>query len=214
MWLKKIGIKLILAVGLTTIIIISVYSYFNIVSQGEALLTEVERHAIQQSETIKSGTRYGMLLNQREHIHETINTIGSQPYITGVRIFNKEGEIIYSSNENDIGKFVDKKTESCYACHVADQPLERLTTNERTRIFRLNKDSSRVLGVINPIYTEQSCWDADCHAHSKDQKVLGVLDITVCLVDLDEQIEKRKIKVLIFAECSILVISSIIGCLS
>ena len=211
MWLNKIGFKLILAVGITTIIIIGVYSYFNIVSQSEALLAEVERHAIQQSETIKSSTRYGMLLNQREHIHENINTIGSQPYITGVRVFNKEGEIIYSANNNDIGNFVDKNAESCYACHIADQPLERLTTNERTRIFRLHKDSSRVLGVINPIYSEQSCWDADCHAHSKDQKVLGVLDITVCLVDLDEQIEKSKIKVVIFAVFSIFAISSIIG---
>ncbi|MCK5032655.1 MAG: two-component sensor histidine kinase, partial [Calditrichia bacterium] len=187
MWLKKIALKLILAVGITTISIISVYSYFNIVSQSDALLAEVERHAIQQSETIKSSTRYGMLLNLRDHIHENINTIGLQSCIKGVRIFNKVGEIIYSSNTNDIGTFVDKKAESCYACHVADQPLERLTTKERTRIFRLSEDSSRVLGVINPIYSEQSCWDADCHAHSKDQKVLGVLDITICLVDVDKQ---------------------------
>jgi len=211
MWLKKIGFKLILAVGITTISIISVYSYFNIVSQSDALLAEVERHAIQQSETIKSSARYGMLLNQREHIHENINSIGSQPCIKEVRIFNKEGEIIYSSNTDDIGKFVDKKAESCYACHIADQPLERLSTKERTRIFKLSGDSSRVLGVINPIYTEQSCWDANCHAHSKEQKVLGVLDITVCLVDVDRQLEKSKIKVVIFAVFSILAISSIIG---
>ena len=108
MWLKKIALKLILAVGITTISIISVYSYFNIVSQSDALLAEVERHAIQQSETIKSSTRYGMLLNLRDHIHENINTIGLQSCIKGVRIFNKVGEIIYSSNTNDIGKFVDK----------------------------------------------------------------------------------------------------------
>lgn len=211
MLLKKIGLKLILAVGITTIIIIGVYSYFNIISQSDALLAEVERHAIQQSETIKNSTRYGMLLNQREHIHENINMVGSQPCIKEVRVFNKEGEIIYSSNKEDIGTLVDKKTESCYACHAADKPLERLSSKDRTRIFKTLDDSSRVLGVINPIYSEKSCWDADCHAHPKDQKVLGVLDITMCLCDVDDQINKSEIKVVIFAVIAIFLISLILA---
>jgi len=208
---NKIGFKLILAVGITAMVIIGVYSYFNIVSQAEALLAGVERHAMQQSETVKSSTRYGMLLNQRDHIHEIINTIGAQPCIQEVRIFNKEGEIIYSSNAGVIGKMVDKNAESCYACHAADQPLERLTIKERTRIFQPHSDSSRVFAIINPIYTEKSCWDADCHAHSKEQTVLGVLDVTMCLAGVDQQIRESEIKVAIFAVIAVIAISLIIG---
>ena len=208
---KKIGFKLIFAVGLTTVIIIGVYSYFNLFSQTEVLLSEVERNAIQHSETVKNSTRYGMLLNQREHIHEIINTIGAQPSIWEVRVFNKVGEIIYSSNAAEIGKMVDKKAESCYACHTQDQPLERLTIKERTRIFRPHPDSSRILGVINPIYTEQSCWDAACHAHPKEQSVLGVLDITLYLTYVDEQLMLSEIKVIFFAVAAIISLSFIIG---
>ena len=208
---KKIGYKLIFVVGITAIVTISVYSYFNIVSQSEVLLAEVERHAIQQSETVKNSTRYDMLLNQREHIHEIINNIGAQPSIRDVRILNKDGEIIYSSQSEDIGKMVDRNAESCYVCHAEDKPIQRLSIKDRTRIFRTHPDSSRVLGVINPIYTEASCWNSECHAHSQEETVLGVLDVTMSLAKVDEQIRNSGDKVAAFAFVTMIAISLIIG---
>lgn len=208
---NKIGFKLIVAVGITAIVTIGVFSYFNIRSQSAALLAEVERHANQLSETVKSSTREDMLLNQRDRIHKTIVSIGKQPGIKDVRILNKLGEIIYSSHEKDIGKMVDKKAESCYACHEADRPLERLPINKRTRIYRLNPDSSQILGIINPIYNERSCWESDCHAHSKEKTILGVLDVTSSLTEVDNQIKRGEIEIVIFAIAAVFALSLIIG---
>ena len=111
--LRRISIKLISVVSLTSIIIIGIYSYFNIKSQSEVLLSEVERHVNQLSETVKNSTRYDMLLNQRDRIQEIINTIGKDKAINAVRILNKEGIIIYSSQYGDIGNMLDKNAESC-----------------------------------------------------------------------------------------------------
>ncbi len=208
---KKIGFKLILAVGITALITIGIFSYFNIQSHTSSLLAEVERSANQLSETVKHSTRYDMLLNQRDRIHKIINTIGEQPGIRDVRVLNKVGEIIYSSHQEDVGKMVDKMAESCYKCHAADKPLERLPIKDRTRIFRINPDSSRVMGIISPIYNEPSCWEADCHAHSKNQTVLGVLDVTISLNDVDNQIKKGEIEIVIFAISAVLALSFIIG---
>lgn len=208
---NRIGFKLTVGVGITTILIIGVYAYINIQSQTEVLLAEVERHANQLSETIKKSTHFDMLANRREGIYNIINTIGKEPGIQEVRVFNKPGEIIYSAKEEDIGKMLDKKAEACYACHAADEPLDRLTIDERTRVYRIHPDSSRVLGIINPIYNEPSCWQADCHAHSEDQTVLGVLDITVSLEDVDAQIKRSEINILIFAIIATVAISFIIG---
>lgn len=208
---NKIGFKLIVAVGLTAIITIGVFAYFNIQRQSNALLTEVERHANQLSETVKSSTRYDMLLNQRDRIDKTIISIGSQAGIRNVRILNKLGVIIYSSHEEDIGKMVDKKTESCYACHEANQPLERLPINKRTRIYRVAPDSSRILGIISPIYNAKSCWEAECHAHSKDKTILGVLDVTTTLSDVDNEIERSEIEIVLFALAAMIALSFIIG---
>jgi len=206
---KKIGFKLIFIVGIAAILIIGIFSFYNIRSQSDALQAEVERHANQLSETVKHSTRYDMLLNQRDRIHTIINTIGKQPGIHDVRVLNKEGEIIYSSHEQDIGKMVDKNAESCYACHAANEPLERLPIKERTRIFY--NDSSRVLGIINPIYNESSCWTAECHAHLKNQTVLGVLDVTISLTDVDEQIKRGEINTVIFALSAVAALSLLIG---
>jgi len=208
---KKIGFKLILVVGVTAVIIIGIFSFYNIRSHSDALLAEVERHANQLSETVKHSTRYDMLLNQRDRVHTIINTIGEQPGIQNVRVLNKVGEIIYSSHEEDIGKLVDKKAESCYACHTANEPLERLPVKDRTRIFKLSSDSARVLGIITPIYNEQSCWEADCHAHEKEQTVLGVLDVTISLSDVDEQIQQGEIDTAVFAFSAVVVFSLLLS---
>lgn len=208
---RKISLKLIGVVSATVIIIIGIYSYFNIKSQSDVLLAEVGRHANQLSESVKNSTRYVMLLNQRDHIQEIINTIGKDPTIDNVRILNKEGEIIYSAHNDDIGKMLDKYAESCYACHAEHKPLVRLPMKERTRLFRTNPNSPRILGIINPIYNEKSCYESDCHAHPRNTNVLGVLDITISLAEVDEQIQQNEIREFIFAIIAITATGLIIG---
>ena len=205
---KKINIKLILAVGVSISVIIAIYAYVTIQSQTETLLLETEHNNSELSETIKSSTRFDMLTNNWPHLHQIIKMIGSQPGILDVRIFNKEGTVIYSPDEDHIGMMVDKKAEACFTCHATDEPLAKLSIADRTRIF--NVGNSRVMGTINPIYNEPSCYEADCHAHSPEQTVLGVLDITVNLKPIDERIAAAKLEMLIFTIITILSISFVL----
>lgn len=207
---KKIGTRLILAVSFTVIIIIGVFAYFNIESHSNNLISEVERHANQLSETVKNTMQFDMLLNNRGHIARVIKTVAKEDGIKYIRILNKKGEIIYSTDSTQLGLMLDKKAESCYACHSENEPLQKLSINERTRIFKLNLDSSSTLGVINPIYNEQSCWNADCHAHSSEQTVLGVLDITVDLKEVERLTNNSKRDVALFALIAIVVIAIIL----
>ncbi|MDI6766143.1 MAG: ATP-binding protein [Bacteroidota bacterium] len=208
---KKIGLKLISFVAITSLLIIGVFAYFNVKSQSNSLISEVERHANQLSETVISSTRYDMMLNQRDRLQKIINSIGTQPQIRDVRVINKIGEIIYSSDTANIHKMVDKRAESCYACHAEDKPLEQISITERTRIFRIHPDSNRVIGIISPIYNDQSCWQAECHAHPEDQKVLGVLDVSISLAEVDKEIITGEWQVVIFACVSILALGLLIS---
>jgi two-component system NtrC family sensor kinase len=219
----KISYKLIAAVGLVAIVIIGVFAYFILGSHEEQLIAELERSAHQLSETVKSSTRHDMLLNQRESVHRIINTIGRQQGIEKLRIFNKDGAIIYSTDSLDAGQMVDKQAEACYACHAADpaplplevmdagrsQPLTRLPISETTRIFQ-TKSAGRMLGVINPIYNEPSCWQSDCHAHDAQQQVLGVLDITMPLDEVDSGMKTSRMRLILFTIIAIAAISLII----
>ena len=124
--LTKISYKLIVAVGSVALIIIGIFAYVILSAHQQQLISELRRSAHQLSETVKNSTRYDMLLNQRESVHRIITTIGKQDGIKKVRIFNKDGAIIFSTDYLDVGQMVDKRAEACYACHAAGQPLEKI----------------------------------------------------------------------------------------
>lgn len=206
MWPKKIGAKLILVVGFILTLSLGIFAYVNITSQKKQLTGEVMRGAFRISETIRRSTRYDMLRNLREDLHQMIETIGQQEGLEKIRIFNKEGQIMFSSEKDDMGQMVDKRAEACYACHSAEKPLERLDIPDRSRIFT-SKADHRVLGVISAIYNEPDCYTPDCHAHPPEQKVLGVLDIGMSLEEVDQEIEEAQNKMIIFALIAFLVIA-------
>ena len=211
MFRKNIGFKLTFGVVLTVLVAIALFAWFNIQSQSRSLLAEVERHASQLSEAVKADTESDMLRNDRERIHESIRRIGQQDSIDRIRILNKAGEIIYSSEAAEIGTMVDKNAEACYRCHSAGAPLEHLESQERTRVFQPLPDSPRLLGIINPIYNAPSCSSAPCHAHAEDQTVLGVLDVTIPLTDVDRNIRRSQMAAVILAVSVIVVLSLIVG---
>jgi two-component system NtrC family sensor kinase len=207
--LTRISYKLIVAVGSVALIIIGIFAYGILNAHQQQLISEVRRSAHQLSETVKNSTRYDMLLNQRESVHRIITTIGKQDGIKKVRIFNKDGAIIFSTDPQDAGQMVDTKAEACYACHAANRPLERLPISERTRIFRL-PGSGRIFGIINPIYNEPSCWQSDCHAHQPAQKVLGVLDISMSLDEVDRDMQSSQRRLLLLGIVAIAAVSAMI----
>src|SRR3990167_2810970 len=207
----KISLKLIMAVGVITIVIIGMFSYFSINAQSDALLSQAGIHANKLSDAIKNSTLTSMLENKKEEINAIINTVSHEPSIVEIRILNKEGVVTFSSRKELVGKMVDKRAESCYACHTENQPLQRLSMDDRMRIYKISPDSPRILAVINPIYNRPSCYEAACHAHTRDQTVLGVLDIKMDLKGVDQQIEDSKFRLIVLAVIATLALSLFIA---
>jgi two-component system NtrC family sensor kinase len=183
----RIGARLILGTGLVLALTIGGMAALVVRAHRADLIQTVRGSANQLSETVKASTYYDMLENRRESLHRQIVTIASQEGIQKVRLFNKDGRIMFSSDGQEIGKWVDKHGEACYACHAVDQPLVKLPIPARMRIFK-GPEGHRVLGIINPIQNQPSCSSAPCHAHDRRQTVLGVLDVTVSLAEVDREI--------------------------
>jgi len=205
---RRLSIKLILWVVAITVIVIGVFAYISSNAQRNHLIDEGILGAKQLSDTVKKGLRFDMLHNYREALYNSIETIGAQEGIEKIRIFNKEGAIMFSSDKEEMGQLVDKKAEACYACHAVEKPLERLDTPERSRIFRV--EGHRLLGIINPIYNEPDCYNAACHVHPRDQKVLGVLDISLSLAATDKRIQEIRGTTILLMVITILTVSVII----
>ncbi|WP_243288817.1 sensor histidine kinase [Geothrix terrae] len=201
----RIGTRLVLGAGFATAVVIGGMAFAVLRSHTAQLLAERTRSADQLSETIKSATHFDMLENRRENLHRQIRAVGDLrgEGIRKVRVFNKEGRIMFSSAEEEIGTSLDIRGEACYACHAEGRPLERLGIQARARTFRA-QDGTRILGLINPIPNEPSCSTAACHAHSEKQSLLGVLDVNVSLAEVDREISHSRTLMVVSATVAIL----------
>lgn len=180
---SRLSTRLPAVVTLITVATIGIFALVATRSHERQLVDQVVLGAALFSETIKSSTYYDMLEDRRSDAYRIMDTIGRQEGIEKVRIFNKEGRVTFSTERLEIGTLVDKKAESCYACHAANQPLSRLTIPSRSRTYQAA--GHRVLGMVTPIYNEPSCSGAACHVHPDSQSVLGVVDIGISLTQVD-----------------------------
>jgi histidine kinase len=200
-------------VGLIFLVAVLALTFYLVSLQEKQAFERMADNVNQFSDTVKRSTHYSMLKNQRESLHKIIEAIGAQSGVEKIRVFNKTGAIMFSSQKGDIGTYVDLEAEACYGCHRIDQPLERLSMSDRSRTYR-SPAGNRVLGMINPIYNEPSCWQAGCHYHPEEQIVLGVLDIGLSLEALDQEILAIKQKIIFFAAIIFLMVSAIVaGCI-
>mgnify|MGYP003350504843 FL=1 len=61
---------------------------------------------------------------------------------------------------------------------------------DRSRVYD-GPDGRRLLGSMEVIRNELSCYNAACHVHTKAQSVLGVLDIVYSLDHIDRDVKKN-----------------------
>jgi two-component system NtrC family sensor kinase len=176
----------------------------------------LEQTAIARAEgmadIIQRSTHYSMLRNSRDDVYQIIRSIGAQPVVRRIRIFNKAGQINYSTNEAELNTYVDRRAEACWGCHAGSEPLEKLPRSDRARIYHL--DGERVVGVIRSIENEPACAQAACHAHPASQRVLGVLDVVVSLEPAEQSIRDHERRIagltLLGGACLLLLLSALV----
>ncbi|MBU1713363.1 MAG: PAS domain S-box protein [Proteobacteria bacterium] len=202
-------LKLIVSVGLTLLVSISVWAYFNIRSQRTKVMENFVAGTNRLGATIKLGTHYSMMLNSRDEINEIIKNISKLKEIENIRIYNKEGKIKFSNRPAELDLATNIKAEACDICHRSEPPLDKLDLSERTRILYSPK-GHRMLGIIDPIYNEPGCSAGGCHIHPRDKKILGALDVVISLEETDRAIFSIEKEMIILALFVFFITSTII----
>ena len=201
---RNLRAKLVLFMGMFLILAIGIFAYVSITIQKRQLMNNTLKEALRLSDIVKQTTKYSMLQNHREDVQRIIETVGQEESIEKVRVFNKMGKIMVSSDKSEMGSFVNQSVETCNKCHEPGMEIkEGLSDNEKTRIFRLRRDH-RVLGVINPVYNEESCYAC----HERGIKVLGTLDMVVSLAGVDRQITGSVSRTIAFAFSILILVST------
>jgi two-component system, NtrC family, sensor kinase len=203
---QSLSAKLISLLLLVMVGIFALLGYLNIRLHRQHLEAATLTSAERVSDVIKRSTSYYMLRNNREGLYHAMATMADEPGMVRVRIFDREGNISYSSDPSEVGHAVDKSAEACYGCHAQGQSLERLNRPDRFRIYR-DSSGQRILGVITPIENQPSCSNAACHAHPASQKILGVLDTNLSLAKTDAQLAQTSWRMLAYTIFALIDIS-------
>jgi two-component system NtrC family sensor kinase len=181
MVLRSLKTKILLSVIIAVVVIEGLFLYLNIRSLSRQMIEKTEEEVFNLSETIRLSIRNAMIKDRRDEYQRIIDDVAQRKGIAEVRIFNKLGEITVSSDRTKVGTVVDKQAEACFGCHREDQARLLLPSDSKTRVY--DKNSQSLLGLINPIYNEPSCYPC----HPKTLNVLGVLDTTISLEDFEKQ---------------------------
>lgn len=160
---------------------------------GNHLVTNWIRTSVVQEEVLTGAERASaflegsllteMMENNRQHIHDAIWMLGRDPEVEIVRIYNKRGEVAFSSDSAEIGTKVDMRAQACHACHENELPLSSPDTEDLFRIH-VHPSGYRVLRLITPIRSREACSEG-CHVHGRSESILGVLDIQMSLAASD-----------------------------
>ncbi|MBM4168484.1 MAG: HAMP domain-containing protein [Ignavibacteria bacterium] len=181
---RLLAFRLFVTIILVMLVGTIVVTVINTQWQSQRYMESMVGSAFRASDIIKRSTHYSMLLNRREDIYQIITTVGTEPGIHGIRVYDKRGTVTFSTDSAEVGTRVDMSAEACNACHGVGTPPLSPNPDELTRVFKSPK-GYRVLGMITPIYNESSCSSAACHAHPATQTVLGVLDVMLPLDEID-----------------------------
>lgn len=189
---KRLAVRLISSLTAMVVIVEGAFGYINVKTQERQLLDNMILGADQLSRSITSATWHSMLADRRATAYEVMQTIATKQGIDQIRIFNKEGKVTFSTSGKGASQ-VDKRAEACTLCHADAQPLVRVDVPSRARIFRM-ADGVRRLGMVTPIYNEVACSQTACHAHPAGKNVLGVLDVTLTLDRVDQEVAALRLR--------------------
>ncbi len=167
---SSVGVKLFTLLLFVLVPILSLLGYMNIRLHRSHLEAASLVGAQRMADVIRGATSYYMLGNDRPALQHIVETVGNQPALGGVRVYNADGVIAFSTRRQELNTNVGR----------AGLPAPG------TRIYR--SQAGRVIGVATPIMNAPTCSSAACHAHPASQDVLGVLDTTVSLAAADSDV--------------------------
>ena len=109
---RSLVAKLLTLVGLSLVLCVSVWAFFNIKYQKKKLMDGVVASADTLTSSIKLGAHYAMMNNLRDDISRIIKKVSSGENIENIRIYNK---IVSSNrlNSQAIWALIDRVTGQC-----------------------------------------------------------------------------------------------------
>ncbi len=177
---------------------IVLFILFNIVFRSvyiDFFNTTVRQNGDHISSIVEGALYHSMLENDQSMLQQTLDVISTMSGIDEVNMYDDKNRLAYTSLSTELE---NRGNPRCNDCHKDPAALFSEKDQKSYRIVDVNpecgiyhdKGSERHLLIRQPIYNEKSCYTSSCHAHSKDDVILGSLMINLPLNDLDTFVEE------------------------
>ena len=185
---RRLARKLMLSITVIVIIVAAVSGLVNVKTEEQQLLNTMVLGADQLSKGITSATWHAMLDDHREDAYQVMQTIALKQGIDRIRMFNRAGQVMFSTNAED-----------------RQQAIPRPDLSRHISVFRA-ADGAAAWTWSPPSTTSRPAAQAACHAHPAGVKVLGVLDLQLNLDGVDHEVDNMKLRVLLVTAVEITLI--------
>ena len=194
---SRIGTRLTALVAVTTFGTFALTVVVALRMQERYLIAQAIDGAALFGNTITRATHDQMLRGRKDEAYAVIREIGRLESIDTVRLYNKEGEVTFSTDAEEIGSKVPM--------HDGIAP----TDDDRAKIFRAH--GHRVVGLTAPIPNEPGCAGASCHAALSAQPHLGGVEVGISLEPMDRELSALRWKTLGVGLLATLLLTAVIS---
>lgn len=175
----RLAIRYTAISSIVLLIVMSISAFLHIEKVQKVFSEKALQEADVISEMILRDSHHLMLADNNEQLQLMIEEIGKTPRVKRARILGKAGVVSFSMNKHEIGTALSEDDESCSFCHLeGSKALVDVPVEIRSRVFS-DDSGNQYLSITRGIYNEPTCYTADCHAHSAEEKKIGVLDLVI-----------------------------------
>ncbi len=196
--------KLTFATSLILLVFMGLLDNINLKTVRKLMIDYAASNAEEVADVITQSAYDAMMKNDKTAIHHMIGRIAKSVNIDHIRLIDKKGKVVFSSLDEEIGSFIGKHTEECVICHYYASTDETTSASNNSRII-VNSAGKETLGFTKAIYNQSACFTAPCHFHSKNDTVLGLLDISISLETLRQKSREYRL-VFVILTCMLLLL--------
>jgi two-component system NtrC family sensor kinase len=172
--------------------ILVLYVLFNIIFRSvyvDFINTTIRQNGDNVSSIVEGSLYYSMLENDKAMLQRTLYIISTMSGIDEVNMYNDNDSLAFTSIS---AEKEGRGNPNCGVCHTdfgtmfpPKEKSYRIVGEMPDCGISQTETNSRYLLIRKPILNEKSCYTAACHAHDREDEVLGSLIIKLPLNEID-----------------------------
>jgi len=207
---KSIAAKLIIATGILIVVVSFIFWYATLKKQEKDVMSIATTYGDSFVKFTKRSIHHSMLTYNPEETQRVLENLGTPEGVQRVTIYNHKGNVIFSSNTENVGSAVDPASVACRACHT--DPAKSAAILPNPVMWSVQKDKgSTSLKIVSQISNEPACYTASCHVHSSEQTIMGFVEADLSLALLDEALFKQGLALTAYVAVFVLAVSLFLG---